>query len=79
MVDLLGRLVDKSLCLTGGQGSDPRYRLLETIRQYGLEKLTETAESQAVHDSHRDFYLGFAEDAEPRLRGRFCEIPGSLR
>jgi predicted ATPase/class 3 adenylate cyclase len=69
IVDLLGRLVDKSLCLTDGQGSDPRYRLLETIRQYGLEKLTETAEGQVVRDRHRDFYLGFAEDAEPRLQG----------
>ncbi|MDO8474641.1 MAG: tetratricopeptide repeat protein [Candidatus Rokubacteria bacterium] len=69
IVDLLGRLVDKSLCLTDGQGSDPRYRLLETIRQYGLEKLMETAEGQVVRDHHRDFYLGFAEDAEPRLRG----------
>jgi predicted ATPase/class 3 adenylate cyclase len=69
IVDLLGRLVDKSLCLTDGQGSDPRYRLLETIRQYGLEKLTETAEDQVVRDRHRDFYLGFAEDAEPRLEG----------
>ena len=69
IVDLLGRLVDKSLCLTDGQDSDPRYRLLETIRQYGLEKLMETAEGQAVRDRHRDFYLGFAEDAEPRLQG----------
>ena len=69
VVDLLGRLVDKSLCLTDGQGSDPRYRLLETIRQYGVEKLTDTPEGQAVRDRHRDFYLGFAEDAEPRLKG----------
>jgi tetratricopeptide (TPR) repeat protein len=43
--------------------------LLETIRQYGLEKLMETAEGQVVRDHHRDFYLGFAEDADPRLRG----------
>jgi predicted ATPase/class 3 adenylate cyclase len=69
IVDLLGRLADKSLCLTDGQGSDPRYRLLETIRQYGLEKLMETPEGRVVRDHHRDFYLGFAEDAEPRLRG----------
>jgi len=69
IVELLGRLVDKSLCLTDGQGSDPRYRLLETIRQYGFEKLAETPEGQVVRARHRDFYLGFAEDAEPRLQG----------
>ncbi len=69
IVELLGRLVDKSLCLTDSQGSDPRYRLLETIRQYGFEKLTETLEGPLVRARHRDFYLGFAEDAESRLQG----------
>jgi predicted ATPase/class 3 adenylate cyclase len=69
IVELLGRLVDKSLCLIDGEGSDPRYRLLETIRQYGFEKLAETSEGQVVRARHRDFYLGFAEDAEPRLQG----------
>jgi predicted ATPase/class 3 adenylate cyclase len=69
IVELLGRLVDKSLCLTDGQGSDPRYRLLETIRQYAFEKLAETPEGQVVRARHRDFYLRFAEDAEPRLQG----------
>jgi predicted ATPase/class 3 adenylate cyclase len=69
IVELLGRLVDKSLCLIDCEGSDPRYRLLETIRQYGFEKLAETSEGQVVRARHRDFYLGFAEDAEPRLQG----------
>ncbi len=69
IVELLGRLVDKSLCLTDGQGTDPRYRLLETIRQYGFEKLAETPEGQLVRARHRDFYLGLAEEAEPRLQG----------
>jgi predicted ATPase/class 3 adenylate cyclase len=69
IVELLGRLVDKSLCLTDGRGSDPRYRLLETIRQYGFEKLTETPEGQVVRTRHRDFYLGFAEDAESLWQG----------
>jgi predicted ATPase/class 3 adenylate cyclase len=69
VVELLGRLVAKSLCLTDGQGSDPRYRLLETVREYGLEKLAEIPECQLVLARHRDFYLGFAEDAESRLQG----------
>jgi predicted ATPase len=50
-------------------GRDPRYSLLETIRQYGLEKLGESTEGLAVRDRHRDFYLGFAENAEARLQG----------
>lgn len=43
--------------------------MLETIRQYGFEKLTETPEGQAVRARHRDFYLGIAEDAESRFQG----------
>ena len=69
VVDLLGRLVDKSLVLMDDQGSDARYRLLETIRQYALEKLTETAEGEVVRGRHRDFFVGFAEAAEQRLQG----------
>jgi non-specific serine/threonine protein kinase len=69
VVDLLGRLVDKSLALMDDQGSDARYRLLETIRQYALEKLAETAEGAVVRARHRDFYVGFAEAAEQRLQG----------
>ena len=71
VVELLARLVDKSLVLMDDdQGQDARYRLLETIRQYGLDKLAETTEAEVVRDRHRDFYLGFAEEAEAQLRGR---------
>jgi predicted ATPase/class 3 adenylate cyclase len=70
MVELLARLVDKSLVLMDDQGPDGRYRLLETIRQYGLDKLAETTETEVVRDRHRDFYVAFAEDAEGQLRGR---------
>jgi len=69
VVDLLGRLVDKSLCLLDGPSADPRYRLLETIRQYGLAKLGEAGDAEAVRDRHRDFYLGFAEHAGNQLGG----------
>jgi predicted ATPase/class 3 adenylate cyclase len=70
MVELLARLVDKSLVLMDEEGPDGRYRLLETIRQYGLDKLAETTEAEVVRDRHRDFYVAFAEDAEGQLRGR---------
>jgi predicted ATPase/class 3 adenylate cyclase len=68
-VDLLGRLVDKSLVLMNDAHTEPRYRMLETIRQYGLEKLADSAEGELVRGRHRDFWVGFAEAAEPRLQG----------
>lgn len=70
VVELLGRLVDKSLVLVDEQSGEARYRFLETIRQYGLEKLIETADGKGARDRHRDFCLEFAEDAEQRLQGR---------
>src|SRR5262249_57689898 len=42
VIDVIGRLVDKSLVLMDDQGTESRYRLLETIRQYALERLAET-------------------------------------
>jgi predicted ATPase len=73
---LLGQLVDKSLVVAEEQGEELRYRMLETIRQYGHEKLgaggTEGAlsgpgpgeEAVAVKDQHRDWYLTMAEQAK---------------
>jgi predicted ATPase/class 3 adenylate cyclase/DNA-binding CsgD family transcriptional regulator len=53
IVDLLALLVDKSLV-----GADEgRYRMLETVRQYGLEKLGESGEADEVRTRHRDHYL----------------------
>ena len=69
VLDLLGRLVDKSLVMMADEGGEARYRLLETIRQYGREKLEEGAEADLTCDRHRDFYLRLAEAAEPRLHG----------
>ncbi len=69
VVDLLGRLVDKSLVLMDDHAGDVRYHSLETIRQYALERLAETAEGDAVRARHRDFYLGLAEAAERQLEG----------
>ncbi|MGQ0466085.1 MAG: ATP-binding protein [Sporichthyaceae bacterium] len=62
VVDLLGRLVDKSLVLTApGDGNDPFYRLLETIRQYGAARLAQESETDTAHARLRDFLLaGFA-------------------
>ena len=70
MLDLLTHLVDKSLVSVDFEDSDePRYYLLETIRQYAREKLVENGEAQKVRARHLDFYVRFAGEVEPRLRG----------
>ena len=67
MLDLLSRLVDKSLVLVAGQqGGEARYQLLETVRQYGQEKLNESGEEPTIKRHHADFFLKFAEQVEQR-------------
>jgi predicted ATPase/class 3 adenylate cyclase len=67
ILDLLTQLVDKSLVITETQGGEARYRLLETVRQYGWERLVESNEAADIRRRHRDWYLDLAERAEPRL------------
>jgi predicted ATPase len=71
ILDLLGRLVDKSLVIVEAdfEFSETRYRLLETIRQYALEKLVEVGEASSIRDHHLDFYLSLAEKSEPHIFG----------
>ncbi|MGA9489385.1 MAG: LuxR family transcriptional regulator [Mycobacterium sp.] len=56
LIDLLGLLVDKSLVVAEEIDDTMRYRLLETVRQYGLEKLAESGEAESVRTRHRDHY-----------------------
>jgi predicted ATPase/DNA-binding CsgD family transcriptional regulator len=67
ILDLLGSLVAKSLVVAEEHGPQVRYRLLETVRQYALDRLTEVAEGDGVRDRHRDTYLALAERAAPHL------------
>ncbi len=69
VLDLVVNLVDKSLVMAEGLNGETRYHLLETIRQYSLERLQEAGEVAAVHGRHLDWYLGLAEQAEPELQG----------
>lgn len=69
-IGLLTNLVNKSLVIAEELDGKGRYRLLETIRQYGLEKLTGSGEEGAVRDKHRDWMLRLAESAQPHLRDR---------
>jgi predicted ATPase/class 3 adenylate cyclase len=68
VLDLLTHLVDKSLVAVEEETEEGRYRLPETIRQYARDKLFESGEAEQVRDRHLEFFLRFAEGAEPKLR-----------
>jgi predicted ATPase/class 3 adenylate cyclase/DNA-binding CsgD family transcriptional regulator len=61
VLDELTILVDKSLVVAENPSGATRYRLLETVRQYALEKLGDSGESDAVRVRHRDHYTHLAE------------------
>ena len=70
VIDLLGRLVDKSLVVveeSTGQGH--RYRLLEMVRQYSRDRLEERGEDGDVRARHRAWFLALSEDTEAKRRG----------
>ena len=60
VLDQLTLLVDKSLVVADDGRGRTRYRLLETVRQYALEKLGESGEADAVRARHRDHYTALA-------------------
>jgi predicted ATPase len=71
VLDAMSGLVEKSLVTMTGDAVPPaqaRYRMLETIRAYGLERLAEAGERDRLRYAHARYYLGLAEAAEPRLR-----------
>lgn len=68
VLELLTLLVDKSLVLVVENDGEPRYRLLETVRQYGREKLEDSGDAEQVRERHAGFYLALAEEPEPDLR-----------
>jgi predicted ATPase/class 3 adenylate cyclase/DNA-binding CsgD family transcriptional regulator len=60
VLDQLTLLVDKSLVVADNTGGRTRYRLLETVRQYALEKLGESGDADTVRSRHRDYYTALA-------------------
>jgi predicted ATPase/class 3 adenylate cyclase/DNA-binding CsgD family transcriptional regulator len=60
ILDELTLLVDKSLVVAENSSGSTRYQLLETVRQYALEKLGESGEADAVRARHRDYYTAMA-------------------
>ncbi|HEY3476327.1 MAG TPA: hypothetical protein VGK56_17065, partial [Anaerolineales bacterium] len=68
ILDLLMRLVDKSLIFTDEPAGEIRYHRLETIRQYSREKFFETNEVEIIRDRHLDYYVRFAELVDEQLK-----------
>jgi predicted ATPase/class 3 adenylate cyclase len=68
-LDPLQSLVDKSLL----RHSQKRFWMLETIREYALERLEESGEGASVRRSHAGHFLALAQEAEPHLRGESSE------
>ncbi|MFG2175299.1 BTAD domain-containing putative transcriptional regulator [Streptomyces niveus] len=69
VLDLLARLVDRSLVVRVDGPAGPRYRLLESVAAYATERLHAMGDFTAVRDRHLRYYLRLAEESEPRLRG----------
>ncbi|MGI5204590.1 BTAD domain-containing putative transcriptional regulator [Spirillospora sp. CA-108201] len=69
VLDLLTRLVDRSLVVVVDGPRGPRYRLLESVAAYALERLREAGDLDGARDRHLRHHLGLAERAEPHLRG----------
>ncbi|MGP6157138.1 MAG: ATP-binding protein [Vulcanimicrobiaceae bacterium] len=67
VLDLLSNLVDKSLVQAEPQGDVTRFRYLETVRAYALEKFAASAESRRVRSAFVEWYTAFVEETEPLL------------
>ncbi|MDP9272062.1 MAG: tetratricopeptide repeat protein, partial [Chloroflexota bacterium] len=63
--DLLSRLVDKSLLVADTEGTEARYRQLESVRQYARDRLLESGEAAETLRRHRDWCLAMVAGAEP--------------
>jgi non-specific serine/threonine protein kinase len=73
-LDLLSRLVDKSLVVTEVEGEAVRFRLLEPIRQYAELRLRQSGDAEEAHRRHAACYLRLAERARPLLFGPDQEV-----
>ncbi|MDO3650422.1 BTAD domain-containing putative transcriptional regulator [Nocardia mangyaensis] len=69
VLDLVARLVDRSLVAMTDTDDGPRYRLLESVALYCSDRLVEAGEADLVHAVRNEFYAELAEQARDRLRG----------
>ena len=70
VLDLLSRLLAKSLVVVDGEPrGERRYRFLETVRQYALQRLVRAGEAERLRDRHCDYFFDEFRDARPILCG----------
>lgn len=69
LLELLAQLVDKSIVVAEEVEGENCYRLLESIREYGRERLREAGEEEALLTAHRRWCVTFAEEAAKRWSG----------
>ena len=74
VLDVLSHLVTKSMVQVETEHDPRRYRLLETIRQYGRRKLEEAGEFDRFSRHHTDWYVRHVSEIEPRLYGRITLV-----
>lgn len=68
-IDGIAALIDKSLLRQDpGEEDEPRFVMLETVREFALEKLEEANEAQVTRQAHADFLIALAGAAAPELR-----------
>ena len=67
-LELLSELVDKSLVSGDPMDGKVRYKMLESLRQFGAEKLSDSGEEGSVRGRHVDWFLNLADRAEPELQ-----------
>src|SRR5215475_11553772 len=69
VMDTLESLIDSSLVRPQTRNGEPRFGLLETIREYALDRLRDGADWQEAHDRHAAYFLALAEPAPAELQG----------
>jgi predicted ATPase/class 3 adenylate cyclase len=70
VIDTLGVLVDNSLVRLETRGGEPRFGLLETVREYALERLADGGAWAEAHGRHAAYFLALAEPGVAELQGR---------
>jgi predicted ATPase/transcriptional regulator with XRE-family HTH domain len=78
VLDLLDRLVEKSLVLVDATGAVARYRLLETVRQYAEDQLLRTGEGAAVRYRHRDWCFTLRQFSESDSEAQVAPLLAEL-
>src|SRR6185369_9531140 len=69
VLPMLGQLADQSMLVLDVAGIEPRYRLLETVREYGRERLAEAGEAEAIASAHQRWTVELTRLAAPRQPG----------